>query len=78
MLTLIIVFLIILLLFICINLCLNDNIEKYGIYCGRYNINTTTAQTNCMNDSECMWNIYTPVTGSASGWCGQNPNSISS
>jgi hypothetical protein len=71
---LIIIFLIILIIFYFFNIILNKNIEKYGIYCGRYNLDTdlSLAQTNCTNDPECLWNNYISVGGKSAGWCGQN------
>ena len=49
-------------------------IEKYGIYCGRYNLDNNTAEKYCRNDQECIWNPYTSQQGVAAGWCGQNPS----
>jgi len=69
---LIIIFVIILIIFYFFNRILNKEIEKYGIYCGRYNLNKGTALQNCNNDSECLWNNYTSLAGIPAGWCGQN------
>jgi len=71
---LLIIFLIILVLFYFLNKILNKNIEKYGTYCGRYNIDKSTAQKYCTNDVECIWNNYTAQDGTSAGWCGQNPS----
>lgn len=57
-----------------INIYLKKNIEAYGIYCGRYNINKSTAQARCNADKQCAWNNYTSQDGTSNGWCGQNPN----
>lgn len=65
----IIIFLILLILFMCINMFFKRNIEKYGVYCGKYK-----EQSSCSNDSECTWNPYTSVSGDVSGWCGVNNN----
>jgi hypothetical protein len=63
------------LIFICINKFLKKDIENYGIYCGRYNINPSTAQYGCKNDHECNWNEYTSQSGTSAGWCGQGIHS---
>ena len=66
------IFLIIITIYISINILLRKEIESYGIYCGSYNINKSTAKQNCSKDFECIWNNYKTVDGSSSGWCGQN------
>ena len=68
-----IIFLILFVLFYITNILLKKNIEKYGVYCGRYNLNSTTAQSQCNQDSECKWNTYNSRDKTTSGWCGQNP-----
>jgi len=73
-LVLLIIFLIILTFFYFLNKILNKNIEKYGTYCGRYNIDKSTAQKYCTNDIECIWNNYKAKDGTSAGWCGQNPS----
>lgn len=67
-LVLVIIFLIILVFFYFLNKFLNKNIEKYGTYCGRYNLDKNTAEKFCRADVECIWNT------SLSGWCTQNPS----
>jgi hypothetical protein len=68
-------FILIFLIFLFINIIIKKkNIEKYGIYCGRYNINQTTAETKCKADNECAWNNYTAQDKTQHGWCGQNPS----
>ena len=47
--------------------------EKFGVYCGSYNLDTTgSAQTLCKGNSECQWNSYTTKDGTITGWCGEN------
>ena len=75
-LVLLIIFLIILTFFYFLNKILNKNIEKYGTYCGRYNIDKSTAQKYCTNDVECKWNNYKTQDGTDAGWCGQNPSTL--
>ena len=72
---LVIIFFILLVLFYFLNKILKKNIEKYGTYCGRYNLDKGTAQKYCSNDIECKWNDYTAQDGTKAGWCGQNPSS---
>jgi hypothetical protein len=62
-------FLIIYIIFYFLNIFLNKTMENYGIYCGRYNINKSTAQINCNADSECRWVPYTSKNGVQAGWC---------
>lgn len=64
-------FIVIYILFYFLNIYFNKTKEHYGIYCGRYNINKSSAQTNCNADSECAWNPYTAKNGTVTGWCGQ-------
>jgi hypothetical protein len=74
---LLIIFLILFVLFYIANILFKKNIEKYGVYCGRYNLASAgTAKSQCEQDKECKWNVYN-VRGSntPSGWCGQNPTS---
>ena len=73
-LVLVIIFLIILVFFYFLNKFLTKNIEKYGTYCGRYNIDKSTAQKYCSSDVECIWNDYKAQDGTSAGWCGQNPS----
>lgn len=54
------------------NKFLENNIENYGIYCGRYNIQKSSID-DCINDNECIWNEYTSRIGTVTGWCGQAP-----
>ena len=72
MLDIIIIFLILLILFMCVNICFKKDIEKYGVYCGRYK-----EESKCSNDTECKWNLYTSVSGDVSGWCNVNDNNLS-
>jgi hypothetical protein len=46
--------------------------EYFGVYCGRYNLNSKTAKKNCSSDSECMWKNYTDSEGRETEWCTQN------
>ena len=73
---LIIIFLIILVIFYFLNIILKKNIEKYGIYCGRYNLDKPTAEKFCKGDNECLWNNYKARDGTPAGWCGQNPSTL--
>jgi len=73
---LLIMFLIILIIFYFFNIVLHTDIENYGIYCGRYNLDTTNAETNCKKDSECQWNDYITLNKTNKGWCGQNSDPI--
>jgi len=59
--------------FYILNKQLNTTIERYGVYCGRYNLNRKTAEKLCSKDTECIWNNYTSKDGVQTGWCGQNP-----
>ena len=69
------IFLTIIILFLLFNMYFKKNIENYGVYCGTYNLNPSTAQRNCSNDIECIWNNYTTANGKSAGWCGQHPGS---
>ena len=71
---LIVVLIIIIILFFSVNFYLKKNIEGYGIYCGRYNIDKETALRRCKADIQCKWNEYYSKNGVPAGWCGQNPN----
>lgn len=73
---LILIFLFIISIYILLNIFLKKNIENYGIYCGSYNLNRSTAQQKCTTDIECIWNNYNTLDGQASGWCGQHPGII--
>jgi len=73
---LIIALVIIIILFFGINMLLKKNIERYGIYCGRYNIDKSSARRRCKGDIECTWNEYTSRTGIPAGWCGQSPKGV--
>jgi hypothetical protein len=68
----IVLILVVLVLFYFLNIILKDNIENYGIYCGRYNTDKSTAQRYCLYDNECKWNDYKAQDGTSAGWCGQN------
>jgi hypothetical protein len=65
--------LIIILIFYFFNKILDKDIENYGVYCGRYNLDKGTAQQYCLGDTECTWNNYTTQDGTLTGWCTQNP-----
>jgi hypothetical protein len=79
---LVVIFLTIFVLFYFLNIFFTPNIENYGTYCGRYNLDRQTALTKCKGDNECKWNKYSNKfknsLGSISndsdtnGWCGQN------
>jgi hypothetical protein len=70
-----IIFIITLVLFIFINILLKKSIENYGIYCGRYNLNLTTAEDACSKDTNCAWVPYTnSQTRKKYGWCDNAPS----
>jgi hypothetical protein len=46
--------------------------EKFGKYCGSYNLDSNS-ETACKSDNECAWNKYVPKKGDPTGWCGLNP-----
>ena len=74
-----ILFIIILLFYILNNYILKNNktLENFGIYCGYYNTDQTTAEKYCTSDRECIWNIFKdPNTGKLNKWCSQNPTGI--
>jgi hypothetical protein len=71
---LVIILIILITLFFCINFYLKKNIEGYGIYCGRYNIDKSSDIRRCKADNQCKWNEYKSRTGIPAGWCGQNPD----
>lgn len=69
-----IIILIILILFYIINIILKKNIEKYGIYCGRYNLKPKTAEALCKKDNNCSWNTYNDTSsGTKNNWCSDKP-----
>ena len=70
--TKIFIIIIILFLFILINFLLKKK-EKFGVYCGRYNLNKGDAEKNCKGDDECYWFTSTDLSKNKNGWCGQNP-----
>ena len=71
------ILLIIALIFYILNIFMKKSIEKFGIYCGSYNLNKNTAQKHCSNDTECAWNsIKDPNTGLMNSWCSQNPDGV--
>jgi hypothetical protein len=58
------ILLIIALIFYMLNIFMKKSIEKFGIYCGSYNLDKSTAQKYCSNDPECAWkSIKDPNTG---------------
>jgi len=69
-----IILIVILVLFFIINMLLKENIENYGVYCGRYNLKPLTAQVNCKKDSNCAWQSYTTQKGKTDGWCDNAPS----
>lgn len=64
---------IIIILFILLNFSLEKKKEKFGVYCGRYNLNKGDAEKNCRGDNQCNWFLEKNQFGVTSGWCGQNP-----
>lgn len=73
----IIILLIIALIFYMLNIFMKKSIEKFGIYCGSYNLNKSTAEKYCRNDQECAWtSIKDSNTGLMNSWCSQNPNGV--
>jgi hypothetical protein len=75
---LIIIFIIIIILFLIMQTNLKKNIERYGVYCGSYNLNQDMSKSysKCIKDANCTW-ITSSVknnTGARPGWCTTNPN----
>jgi hypothetical protein len=70
--------LIIIVIFYILNMYIKKPVEKFGIYCGSYNLHSNnTAQKHCSNDQECAWiSIKDPNTGLMNSWCSQNPNGV--
>ena len=53
------------------------SIEKFGIYCGYYNLDKKTSKKYCTDDAECAWNsTKDPNTGLMNEWCAQNPDGV--
>jgi hypothetical protein len=73
-LTYIIIFIVILFIFVFIDILTKKNVEKYGVYCGRYNLSPSTAQPACSEDSNCAWKPYRTRTGDTIGWCDNAPS----
>jgi hypothetical protein len=48
--------------------------ENFGVYCGSYNLesSSSSAQSDCVGNSECQWNPYTSKSGTVGGWCGNH------
>ena len=71
------ILLIIVLIFYMLNIFMKKSIEKFGIYCGSYNLDKSTAQKYCSNDQECAWiSTKDPNTGLMNSWCSQNPDGV--
>ena len=71
------ILLIISLIFYMLNIFMKKSIEKFGIYCGSYNLDKRTAEKYCINDKECVWNsVKDPNTKLMNSWCTQNPNGV--
>lgn len=69
------IFLVILFLFIVVNMTIFKNIERYGVYCGRYNLDPKTAKKNCKSDFNCKWNSFVDgSTGITNSWCSDTPS----
>ena len=69
--------LIIIVIFYILNIFMKKSIEKFGVYCGSYNLDKKTAKKRCSNDQECAWNsIKDPNTGLMNEWCAQNPDGV--
>lgn len=74
-----IITILIVVVFYVVNMFLKRSVENFGIYCGRYNLNKSTAKRYCQGDPECKWNSQKdPNTGLMNEWCTQNPNGVSS
>jgi hypothetical protein len=73
-LTVLIIFFIIVLIFTFTNYFFNNYIEKYGVYCGRYNLNSMTAKNSCSKDNNCLWRPYKNHDGREYGWCDNAPS----
>lgn len=75
---LIIIFFIIIILFLIMQTNLKKNIERYGVYCGSYNLHQDMSKSysKCIKDANCTWK--TKQTNNRSGvnpgWCTTNPN----
>ena len=68
------VILIIILIFLFVNFYMKKQIDNFGIYCGRYNLDSNTAQSSCSADSNCQWKSYTDSsTGLVNNWCTDAP-----
>jgi hypothetical protein len=68
------ILIVIIILFFFINYLFKKNIENYGIYCGRYNLQPSIAQSTCSEDSNCAWTPYTSQNGKKYGWCDNAPS----
>jgi hypothetical protein len=67
---------VIILLFLFVNMYLKKQIDNFGIYCGRYNLNPSNAKVLCSADSNCQWNTTTdPSNGISNSWCTDAPAS---
>jgi hypothetical protein len=67
---------VIILLFLFVNMYLKKQIDNFGVYCGRYNLNPTTAKASCSIDSNCDWKTITdPSNGIETSWCTDAPAS---
>jgi hypothetical protein len=72
-----IITILIVVVFYVVNMFLKRSIEKFGIYCGSYNLDKATAKRYCQSDPECAWNsLKDPNTGLMNEWCSQNPNGV--
>ena len=61
---------ILLVFFIANTIGASSRAERYGNYCGRYNLNYLTAKQKCTADSECLWKSATdPHSGKITHWC---------
>ena len=69
--------LVILILFVFINIILKDNIEDYGEYCGRYNMDPdkNRGKRYCTQNETCKWVSYIDKsTKLKNEWCtGHDP-----
>lgn len=66
------IFLILLIVFVFVNILLKRDIENFGIYCGRYNLDKDSAEKKCKADDECEWIQRVNKNGVDSSWCTQN------
>ena len=72
-----VIILVIVILFVFINVILKNNIENYGEYCGRYNMDPdkNRGKRYCMKNETCKWTTHIDKsTKIKNEWCtGHDP-----